>query len=121
MVRKQTPPPQTPGQMLRQHREGAGLSLRQLAGQLDVAPSQVTRWEQDEQTPSARSLVRIAQALELPATELFARYGQAQPTEALSLPAMLRREYDLPPEAIAEVQRHIETVANKYKRKKGGT
>lgn len=59
--------------------------------------------------------------MELPATDMFALFDLAQPADAMSLPAMLRREYDLPPEAIVEVQQHIEQVAKKYKHnKKGG-
>jgi hypothetical protein len=36
------------------------------------------------------------------------------PALATSLPVMLRAEYDLPPEAIKEIQRNIESVARKY-------
>jgi hypothetical protein len=32
-----------------------------------------------------------------------------------SLPAMLRAEYDLPPEAIKEIQQNIESIARKYR------
>jgi len=54
--------------------------------------------------------------LELSATELFELAGIPVPTDAASLPAMLRTSYDLPPEAIADVQRYITRVAEKYHR-----
>jgi hypothetical protein len=37
------------------------------------------------------------------------------PKSTPSLPAMLRAEYDLPPEAIKEIQQNIESIARKYR------
>jgi transcriptional regulator with XRE-family HTH domain len=116
MPRKITQPSSL-GQVLRQAREAQQLSLRQLAALLEVAPSQITRWERDDYAPSTDALLQLVRVLELTPKELFALAGVSLPTEPRSLPAMLRREYDLPPEAIAEIQRNIEHVARKYQRK----
>ena len=103
------------GATIRLARAAQGLDRKQLARLLEVAPSQVTRWENDQLTPSPRSLVALAQQLELPAADLFALAGVPIPTDLASLPAMLRAEYQLPSEAIAEIQAHIAAVAEKYR------
>jgi transcriptional regulator with XRE-family HTH domain len=103
------------GAALRTAREAQGLSIRQVAALLEVAPSQALRWETGERPPTPQNLVDLAQRLELRASDLFALAGIPVPADAASLPAMLRSEYELPPEAIAEVQKHIESVANKYR------
>jgi transcriptional regulator with XRE-family HTH domain len=105
----------TLGSTLRAAREAQGLDRKQLAELLSVAPSQVTRWEADEKTPSVQSLVVLARQLELRTADLFALAGLPIPDELTSLPAMLRAEYDLPPEAIAEIQTHIADVAKRYR------
>jgi len=107
--------PATLGDILTASREAQGLSVRQLAGLLDVQPSQVSRWETGVYIPSATALLDLVRVLELPVDELFALAGIDVPT---NLPAMLRKEYDLPPEAIAEAQAAIERVARKYQQPK---
>jgi transcriptional regulator with XRE-family HTH domain len=98
---------------LREARETAGLSVRQLEAQSGVAKSVISRFEH-EGTGSAHNLLDLARALELRASDLFLQAGLTIPKQAPSLPAMLRAEYDLPPEAIKEVQRNIEAIARKY-------
>jgi len=109
-------PDSTFGSTLRAAREAQGLDRRQLAQLVGVAPSQVTRWEADEKTPSTPSLIALARQLELRTADLFALAGLPVPAELTSLPAMLRAEYELPPEAIAEIQAHITRVAKRYGR-----
>ena len=103
------------GATVRSARETQGLDRKQLARLLEVAPSQVTRWENNELTPSPRSLIGLAQQLELRASDLFTLAGVPIPTDLASLPAMLRAEYALPPQAIAEIQQHITLVAQQYR------
>lgn len=102
------------GQMIRAAREAHGLDQKNLARLVGVAPSQVTRWEADRFAPSPQTLVKVAQQLELSAAELFTLAGIPLPEGTASLPAMLRAEYQLPPEAVAEIQAHIEDVARRY-------
>jgi transcriptional regulator with XRE-family HTH domain len=99
---------------LRQARQAAGLSIRQLEAQSGVSRSVISSFER-EGTGSARNLLDLARALELRASDLFTQAGRSMPRLAPSLPAMLRAEYDLPPEAIKEIQHNIEQVARKYK------
>lgn len=109
----------TLGDVLRKAREAQGLSTWQLAKLIDTVPSQVLRWETGERVPKTAALLALAEQLELPAVELLALAGR-RPVEAITptLPAMLRAEYDLPPEAVEEIQSYITTVAQKYRRKR---
>jgi transcriptional regulator with XRE-family HTH domain len=115
---RKSPPRDSLGTVLQKARKAQSLSIRQVAGLLDVQPSQVSRWERDEFPPSATALLGLVRVLELSAEDLFALAGIA---ERPSLPAMLRREYDLPPEAIAEAQAAVEAVARKYQQPKPRT
>jgi transcriptional regulator with XRE-family HTH domain len=101
-------------QTLRRAREHSGLSVRQLQAVSGVAKSVISRFEH-EGSGSAQNLLALARALELRASDLFSQAGRPLPTPNASLPAMLRAEYDLPPEAIKEIQRNIEQVARKYR------
>ncbi|SPX87803.1 helix-turn-helix domain-containing protein [Mycobacteroides abscessus] len=97
----------TLGMRLRMARQTHGLTGRQLAQLVNVAASQISRWEQDAATPSPHGLIRLAQTLELPASELFTLADIPLPTDHEMLATMLRTEYGLSPEAIAEIQTHI--------------
>jgi len=99
---------------LRQARIASGLSARELQAVSGVAKSVVSRFEH-EGTGSAHNLLALARALELRASDLFSQAGRAMPTPSPSLPAMLRAEYDLPPEAIKEIQQNIKSIARKYR------
>jgi transcriptional regulator with XRE-family HTH domain len=101
--------------ILREAREAMGLSVRQLAAQSGVAKSVISRFEL-EGTGSAHNLLNLARALELRESDLFSRAGWPLPRLTANLPAMLRAEYDLPPEGIREVQQSIEAIARRYQR-----
>lgn len=64
------------GQQIRDARVGAGLSLRALARQLEVAPSYVNDIENDRRVPSEAVLRRIASELGLDADLLLAAAGR---------------------------------------------
>jgi transcriptional regulator with XRE-family HTH domain len=102
------------GDTLRRARQQQGLGVRQLARLVEVAPSQVARWESNELTPTGPKLVALAQQLELRASELFTLAGRPIPEDRASLPAMLRADYELPPSAIAEIESYIAEVAKRY-------
>jgi transcriptional regulator with XRE-family HTH domain len=44
-------------------REHAGLSIREVAGAIDVSPSGIFRWENGERTPRGDAAVRYAKFL----------------------------------------------------------
>lgn len=104
----------TLGMRLRVARKAHGLAGRHLAELVKVAPSQVSRWEQDAAIPTPHALIRLAQTLELPASELFALAGIPLPEDHAMIATMLRTEYHLPPEAIAEIQTHIAELQGRY-------
>ncbi len=105
----------TLGELIRTERERQGLSLRELGRLVGADPSAVLLWEHDKAVPKAKYLSGLARALELPTQDLFDLTGaEYNPHDAPSLPAMLRAEYDLPPEAVAEIEKHITKVAKKY-------
>lgn len=106
--------PETLGSLIRSERERQGLSMRQLAALVGVQASAVILWERDETVPKAKYLSSLARVLELSTRDLMTLSGGEYPHDAPTLPAMLRAEYDLPPEAIAEIERSITRVAKKY-------
>jgi len=108
------PEPGTLGAFIRAERERQDLSIRQLARLVDADPAAVLRWEQNERTPKAGAINALARALELSTSELMSLSGVDYPHDSPSLPAMLRAEYDLPPEAIEQVERYVARVAKQY-------
>lgn len=102
------------GATIAHHRTKQGLSMRQLAALIGASPSLVLRWERDEVVPKQNYLSQLAQTLEISTAELFSLSGMPYPYDAPTLPAMLRAEYDLPPDAIAEIERSIKRIAKKY-------
>lgn len=104
----------TLGETIRQARVAQGLAPHQLARLLEVNPTQVSRWENDSAVPSPTALAALAEQLELRASALFELAGVPLPSDRVSLPAMLRADYNLPPEAIADVEAYIAGVAAQY-------
>ena len=66
----------TLGQQIRDARVAAGLSLRALARQLEVAPSYMNDIENDRRVPSEAVLLRIASTLDLDPDRLLAAAGR---------------------------------------------
>ncbi len=66
----------TLGQQIRDARVAAGISLRALARQLEVAPSYLNDIENDRRVPSEPVLMRIAAELGLDADLLLAAAGR---------------------------------------------
>jgi|tagenome__1003787_1003787.scaffolds.fasta_scaffold20871376_4 transcriptional regulator with XRE-family HTH domain len=63
------------GAFIRTRRELADLSLRQLAALTSISNAYLSQLERGRHQPSMRVLTTIAEALGLPADELFARAG----------------------------------------------
>lgn len=116
----------TLGAVLKEARESQDLNRYQLARLVAVDRSRITRWEDDDSVPQPASLIALANVLELRTADVFSLAGLPLPEAMTSLPAMLRAEYDLPPEAVADIQRYIAEVAaqhqgqREFKDKKGG-
>jgi transcriptional regulator with XRE-family HTH domain len=108
-------PPETLGGLIRAERQSQGLSMQQLGALVGVDKSMVLRWERDEWVPRAKHLGALSRALEIPTSDLMILAGVDYPHDAPSLAAMLRADYDLPPDAIREIERQIAKVARKYR------
>ena len=66
---------ETLGDYLRQQREGAQLSLRQLAEQAGVSNPYLSQIERGLRRPSAQVLQQLAKALRISAEQLYVRAG----------------------------------------------
>ncbi len=103
------------GAAIRQARERAGLSLRNLEAITGVSRPTLNRLEHGQiDTPSPTVLQRVAEALELDSDDLFAYVGY-RPSEKLpSLAPYLRAKYHLPPDAVAEVSDALRDILDTY-------
>lgn len=103
------------GQYLEQAREDAGISLRQLVAATGIPQTTINRLLKDEvEKPNPEHLTRLADALELNASDLFMVAGLPIPQGMPSIEALLRAEYSLPEEAVAEAKRNIQAIVEKY-------
>ena len=104
------------GLVVQQQRRAKGWSTRRLAAAVGVHMAQIVRLEQGAvQSPHAETLAAIAEQLELPLADLFGLAGFAAPTELPSFKPYLRAKYrDLPPAAVAELERSFQAIADKY-------
>ena len=104
------------GRILRDAREAAGLSIRQLSSLSGVGRMVIFRLESNALTelPSARHLAQLARALELNDADLFLLAGLPVPNQYASLDVMLRVEYGLPPEGVSEAKQTIGELIKKY-------
>lgn len=100
---------------IRHHRKRQDLSLRGLAERAGVNHSAVSRLESGEVTkPTAGVLNRIAAALGVPAEDLHALTGSNVPAGLPSFAPYLRAKYDLPSEAVAELDGYFDFLKTKY-------
>ncbi|QWF21695.1 helix-turn-helix transcriptional regulator [Nocardioides sp. LMS-CY] len=72
---------ETLGDYLRQQRESAELSLRQLAEQAGVSNPYLSQIERGLRRPSAQVLQQLAKALRISADQLYVRAGIVSPEE----------------------------------------
>jgi transcriptional regulator with XRE-family HTH domain len=101
-------PGPTLGRLLDSVRRDAGYSLRQLAKETGMPMSRINRLLKDEvERPAPASLVRLAGALNLSVARLFTLAGHPYP----NLDDLLRTDYSLSEEEIAEVTQMIDRLA----------
>jgi cytoskeletal protein RodZ len=104
-----TKPAKTFGSVLKSKREALGLSVRGLAQAVDLAPSSISRLEDDNFKASEDTVRRIAKALGANVDELLALSHGDLPRFA----PYLRAKYDLSDEAVAELEAHFAEVSRK--------
>lgn len=106
--------PETLSEYVRQKREEAELSQRQLALEAGVSFSNISRLESGFHTnPTPELLKGIADALDADLAEMLAYRGIELPGTR-SLNDYLRRDYNLPDEGVEEAKAAIEQIVHKY-------
>ena len=120
MTDQPTSTPNALGSFVRQARERAGLSLRNLEAIVGVSRQLLLRLEHDQlDNPSPAVLHRLAEALELDSDDLFAFVGYRPSKKLPSLTPYLRAKYRLPPEALAAASDALRDILDKYERDHG--
>jgi transcriptional regulator with XRE-family HTH domain len=107
------------GDLLRRLREQAGYSVRGLASAAGVDSTWLSRVEHGTYVnPDPRKLNGLAKVLGVETMELFeaAEYAEGLPGFA----PYMRSKYDLPPDALDQLNAHFELLAAKYGIEKGG-
>jgi transcriptional regulator with XRE-family HTH domain len=104
------------GKYVKKARLQQGLSLRRLATAAGVDPAWVSRLERGEySSPDPRHLREVARVLEIQTADLFTLAGY-QGSEGLpAFSPYLRARYNLPPEAIEQLNAHFELLSEKYR------
>lgn len=69
-------PKRSLGEILREARGAKGVSLRAIAGQMDITPSYLSDIENDRRVPAEDVLSRLAGLLSLDADDLMAQAGR---------------------------------------------
>lgn len=120
MTDQPTPTPNTLGTTIRQARERAGLSLRNLEAIVGVSRQLLLRLEHDEvDNPSPELLQQLAEALELDSDDLFAFVGYKLSEKLPNLTLYLRAKYQLSPAALTEANEALRDILDKYERDHG--
>ncbi|WP_433703001.1 helix-turn-helix domain-containing protein [Prescottella equi] len=102
--------------LLRTARLSQGLSASEVARRAGIQPSTLTRLELGQITaPTAANLQALGAVLGIKAADLFATLGWMSQHDLPAMAPYLRTKYqDMPPEAIAEMERHFAQVAHKH-------
>jgi transcriptional regulator with XRE-family HTH domain len=104
------------GEWLRQRREDAGLSAREVAKRAGTTSGTVTRIEQGFiVAPDPRKLSRIAEVLGLSLADVYAMADYAVPGDLPSFQPYLRRKYrDMPAEAIGDLEKAFHRIIKQH-------
>jgi len=104
------------GRHIRETREAQQLSTRALAEKASVNQATIVRIERGEFAWSKPEVMsRIAEALGLSASELFARADVLRPADLPSLAPYLRTKYrDLPDDDVDRIEAYVARLASKH-------
>jgi transcriptional regulator with XRE-family HTH domain len=109
------------GEYVRSVRTERGLSLRALGEAAEVDFTWIGHLERgDFEIPDPRNLARLAWALGLNIADVFMEAGYPAAPALPSVRPYLRAKYDMPDEAAAEVERHINDITARLAREKKG-
>lgn len=105
----------TLGQFVRTRRQSMKLSLVDAAAASDLDPSYWNKLENGHyQSPAPQHLQTIARVLDVPTEDLYGLAGYDIPERLPSFTPYLRAKYDLPAEAVADLERYFELLRNYY-------
>lgn len=103
------------GAYVRKLRVARSLSIRALAIEAKVDWSWLAKLEHGKySSPDARSLWRIARALNVEVADLYLEAGFGDAHGLPGLGPYLRAKYHLPPEAITQLEAHFALINEKY-------
>lgn len=106
---------QSLGEIVRSRRLARGMSLADAAVASGLHHSYWSKLENGHyQSPSPRHLQTIATVLDIPIEDLYGLAGYEVPERLPSFKPYLRAKYDLPPEAVSELERYFELLRNHY-------
>lgn len=110
------------GEFLRNERKTRGLTLRGLATTAGVDYSWLGRLENGQyESPDPRALYKLARALDIEVNELYLLAGYSSADGLPRFDLYLRSKYDLPDDAVAQLNAHFELINEKYQSKQGDT
>jgi transcriptional regulator with XRE-family HTH domain len=102
-------------------RQERNLSIRGLAALAKADATWLSRLERGlYDSPDARTLYRLARALDVDVNELYLEAGFADGHGLPGFTPYLRAKYDLPEDAIAQLEAHFELINQKYHDNKQG-
>ncbi len=94
--KKSPTPPSTIGTRIRQQREAMHMTVTQLGNRISVSRNTLTNWESSRTEPTASELVRLAQALGCPVTDLIGDLAPSpMPRFAFRAHAPLRKDPEI--------------------------
>lgn len=94
---------------LRRLREAAGLSVRELARQIEESPTNVSYWERSGQIPRSDVVAAIASVL---GVSIEAVLGEAQPRRAAAPGGKVRQAFEAVSKLPRRQQEHVLKVVN---------
>jgi transcriptional regulator with XRE-family HTH domain len=117
MAKERKSPTKTLGDTVRRARRAAGMSIRDCASAAEVDATWLSRLERGDYTsPDPRHLQQVAEALEIDVTDFFVAAGYQSEKSLPTFVPYLRAKYSLPPEAVADLERHFALWRNYYAR-----
>ena len=108
------------GDYIRRLRRSADLPLRSVATTAEVDFAWLSRLERGHyQSPDPWSLYRLARALHVEVADLYRAAGYADGRGLPGFAPYLRAKYDMPEEAIRQLEAHFQLLNEKYRAEKG--
>lgn len=100
---------------VKSRREELGLSANEAARRAGLNISYWAKLEAGNyEAPGPTTLQAVAAVLEIPVQDLYVLVGYDTPTELPALRPYLRSRYNLPPQAVADLERYMDFLRSQY-------